>query len=155
MKRWSKLQSKLYDIISDKIDFSIHVEKYPCNSNDSHYDKNRVLPRYFITINNEIIFDYPKNFPNSTTYFISGNKMSKISNIIENYINTPKEKIMTIPPDEFGLTNILRVCDKRVGYRRLKKIYDNTNNETIKKIITLRNPNIKEIDKDDMELSNY
>lgn len=53
-KRWSKLQSRLYNLMDPKADFQIHVALYEMNSNDGYHGYK--LPRYFITIGKEIVF---------------------------------------------------------------------------------------------------
>lgn len=40
--------------------------------------------------------------------------------------------------DITGITNILRVCDKRIGKRRLREMYNNTDDFDIRYIIDLR-----------------
>ena len=56
--RWSKLQRELYKIIDDTINFQIHCVRYPMDSQRGQTD----LPRYWITLDGETIFDYPKQF---------------------------------------------------------------------------------------------
>lgn len=63
MRRWSSLQRELYKIIDDKINFQVHLSKYRMQSRYGSAD----LPRYWITLNGEIIFDYPKQFVASDT----------------------------------------------------------------------------------------
>lgn len=58
MRRWSKLQKELYLMIDPSIDFQLHCSVYPMRSQRGSTD----LPRYWITLNKEIIFDYPKQF---------------------------------------------------------------------------------------------
>ena len=65
-KRWSKLQKRLYNLIDSKIDFQIHCALYEMNSNDGYHSYK--LPRYFITIDKEIVFDYPKDFDTKKSY---------------------------------------------------------------------------------------
>ena len=60
MKRWSTLQRDLYSIIDTSIDFQIHCTKYRMQSKCGSTD----LPRYWITLGGEIIFEYPKQFVN-------------------------------------------------------------------------------------------
>lgn len=56
-KCWSKLQSKLYYLMDNKCEFQIHMAVYKMNANDSHYNNKRMLPRYWITIGDTIVFD--------------------------------------------------------------------------------------------------
>ena len=60
MKRWSTLQKNLDNIIDEQIVFQIHISKYRMDSQYGSTD----LPRYWITVGKEIIFDYPKDFVN-------------------------------------------------------------------------------------------
>lgn len=53
MKSWSKLQKELYLIIDPTIDLQIHCVAYPMRSRYG----NTALPRYWITLGKEIIFD--------------------------------------------------------------------------------------------------
>ncbi len=64
MKKWSKLQKELYLIIDPTIDFQIHCVAYPMRSRYG----NTALPRYWITLGKEIIFDYPKQFLSPENY---------------------------------------------------------------------------------------
>ena len=56
--RWSKLQSEIYKIMDEEINLQIHCSVYPMNS---RYGSTN-LPRYWITLDKEILFDYPKQF---------------------------------------------------------------------------------------------
>ena len=75
-KPWSKLQRELYDLVSDSIDFQIHCVAYRM---DSAYGSTN-LPRYWITLNKEIIWDYPKQFvtKGGTVRNLSGFEASRL-----------------------------------------------------------------------------
>lgn len=57
-KRWSKLQSRLYNLMDEKAEIQIHCALYEMNSNDGYHGNK--LSRYFITIGKDVVFDYPK-----------------------------------------------------------------------------------------------
>lgn len=140
-KRWSKLQSRLYNIIDPDINMQIHCNLYEMNSNDGWHGNK--LPRYFITIDKEIVFDYPKDFDTTKKYGFNSypwdTDISEISNVIEEYIQSPKDKILKeFSNDKWGITDILRVCDRRIGKRRLRQLIDSTSNEMLLKIIHKR-----------------
>lgn len=59
-RRWSKLQKALYNIIDPKVKLQIHCVAYPMRSKTGYANNN--VPRYWITIEKEIIWDYPKIF---------------------------------------------------------------------------------------------
>ena len=65
-KRWSKLQSRLYNLMDEKAEFQIHCALYEMNSNDGYHGSK--LPRYFITIGKDMVFDYPKQFDATLKY---------------------------------------------------------------------------------------
>lgn len=148
MKKWSKLQKKLYLIIDQKIGFQIHCSKYRMKSQNGSTD----LPRYWITLKDEIIFDYPKQFINKNgaintmshdkpnKYYPYVTDISAISDLIQSYIDTPKDDVFDkhFENDYWGLINILKAADRRIGTRRLKLLKRKTNNKAAIKIIELR-----------------
>lgn len=140
-KRWSKLQARLYNIVDPCLNFQIHCAVYEMNGN-SLYHGNK-LPRYWITVGKDVVFDYPKGFDTNSLYGYNSypwdGVIENISNSIENYLQTPKGLLMhSFDSDITGITNILRVCDKRIGKRRLREIYNNTDDFNIRYIIDLR-----------------
>lgn len=138
MSCWSKLQKELYKLIDDRLNLQIHCVAYRMKSQRGSTD----LPRYFITLGKNVIFDYPKQFANrqelqSYPYI---NDTSDISALIREYINTPSEELLskTFPDDKWQITEIFKAADKRIGQRRLNELLLNTDNEAAKEIINLR-----------------
>ena len=150
MKRWSKLAKRLYGLIDESIDFKLHCTVYKMQSRCGSTD----LPRYFITLAGEIIFDYPKDFalkdgrikslaqggaPLAKFYpYDSG--ISDIGELIREYIDTPKDELFKkhFDADEWGLANILKAADKRIGKRRLQILAKNKKNQAMQKVIAAR-----------------
>lgn len=112
MKRWSKLAKQLYELVDENIDFKLHCTVYRMQSRRGSTD----LPRYFITLAGEIIFDYPKDFVLKsggvrslaqgalTKIYPYGNDISDIGELIREYIDTPKEELFKkhFDADEWG-----------------------------------------------------
>ena len=120
MKHWSTLQSALYRVIEPKIGFQIHC----CT-----YDIGQCipLPRFWVTIGKQIIWDFPKNFMDENEeewYFYDEAK--KLSCLIKEYVDCPVNELLTHEfNDRFKLIPILHVCDRRIGKRRLEQLlYD-------------------------------
>lgn len=148
MKKWSKLQKELYLIIDPEIGFQIHCVAYPMRSRYGNTD----LPRYWITLGKEIIFDYPKQFishdggirnykPHGITKnYPYNNDISDISDLIREYIDTPVSEIFTkhFENDYWGLANILRAADRRIGQRRLDILRRRIKNQAAQKILEVR-----------------
>lgn len=140
-KRWSKLQSRVYNIVDPTLKFQIHCSLYEMNSNNGYHSNK--LPRYLITIGNNIVFDYPKQFDTTLRYGVNSypwdTDISNISNSIEEYLQTPRSELLkTFENDRCGITKILRVCDRRIGKRQLIKMQNNIENETLQNIIQIR-----------------
>lgn len=135
---WSKLQKQLYNIITDKIDLQIHCVVYSMNSNYG----NTGLPRYFITLDKEIIWDYPADFikdktlNKNTINYPYNSDVPEISNLIEEYVNTGSAELAdkVFENDRWGLTDILKSADRRIGKRRLEVMSHQVKNLTAKKI---------------------
>lgn len=137
MTAFSKLQKSLYLIVSDKVDFQIHCSVYRMNSQRG----GTGMPRYWITLGKDIIFDYPKQFISS-----EGNKnypyeteISDISDCIREYIDCPIDLLpeKKFDADLWGLTDILKAVDKRLGKKRLKN-YFVLGSPTVKEILSKR-----------------
>ena len=87
-KRWSQLQKRLYNVMEPSVNMQIHCALYEMNSNDGY--RTYKLPRYFITIGKDIVFDYPKDFDTKLNYDVNVypwiTEVADITNIIEEYI---------------------------------------------------------------------
>ena len=73
-KRWSKLQSEIYNLLDKRIDIQIHCSVYRMKSNWGSTD----LPRYWITLGKEIIFDYPQQFLDEKSSDYDGKRYGRI-----------------------------------------------------------------------------
>lgn len=137
MAVWSKLQKSLYLIVSDKVDFQIHCSVYRMNSQRGITD----LPRYWITIGKEIVFDYPKQFINdkANKSYPYETQISDISDCIREYIDCPVNLLpeKKFESDLWGLTDILKAVDKRLGKAKLNN-YFASSNSVIKEILNKR-----------------
>jgi hypothetical protein len=146
MKPWSKLQSALYNVMDRTIGVQIHCVVYPMESQYGRTD----LSRYWISLDKEIIWDYPKDFAvkdgtknhvdQKISYYPHQSDVPKISELLREYIDTPKEMLYEkhFETDKWGLINILKAADKRMGKRRLEKLKKKTHNIAALKVIEKR-----------------
>jgi hypothetical protein len=104
-------------------------------------------PRYWITLDKEIIWDYPKDFidlkhPQRKPGYCYpyGTDISNISSLFREYIDTPKEELLTkhFKKDHWGLINILRAMDRRIGTRRLSELKRKTSNKAALAVLEAR-----------------
>ncbi|WP_274022488.1 hypothetical protein [Vibrio parahaemolyticus] len=142
-KRWSKLQKELYAIRANDLNMQIHCSIYRMKSQRGQTD----IPRYWISVDNEIVWDYPRHFLNEDNpsranpkWFPHVTDIPNISALIREYIDTPKEEILSkqFSNDHWGLTNILKATDRRIGQRRLNDLSLMVGSETVDRIIRLR-----------------
>jgi len=148
MKRWSKLQKQLYNLRAPEIDFQIHCSVYSMRSRRGNTD----IPRYWITLNKEIIWDYPKDFINSPSpnrenplHYPYGTDISDISSLFREYIDTPKDELFGkhFENDYWGLINILRAADRRLGSRRLHELKKKIKNKAAVRVLHCRLEQVK------------
>lgn len=124
-KRWSKLQKKIDDLVDPALDFQIHCVKYRVPEHGGMQE----FPRYFVTLEGKTIFDWPKDYPlgdsNCGKLDISClffGRASDISDAISKYLNAPEKARMTIT-DPWGIVDIIRAADRRIGRRRWDQVF--------------------------------
>lgn len=143
MKPWSKLQKQVYNLISTDLHFQIHCAAYPMRS---MWHGSTDLPRYWITLGKDIIWDYPKDFirakdADGDEYpYPYCNDASEISQLLREYIDTPKEELITktFEGDKWGLTAILKAADRRTGKRQLLELQKTASSKAVSSIIANR-----------------
>lgn len=124
---WNKLQKRLKNIIDPKL--NIKFNNSPVRKKTSW---SEITIRFFqVILDDEIIWKFPKDTnQQKDMYFCIGQyKISKyeygkiefpIMSII-NYLDLPKDKLLDYQ-DKAGLSDVLKSCDKRIGYNRLKTL---------------------------------
>jgi hypothetical protein len=143
---WSKLQKRLYLLIDPDLEFQIHCSVVRMSTRWGNTD----LPRYWITLDGETIWDYPGQFvvPGGTRRlddpFVPGypvrTDVPLISELIREYIDTPAEELLTrhFDGDHWGLVNILRAADRRIGRRHWPDVKRKTHNQAARKVLAAR-----------------
>ena len=137
MKRWSKLQTRIYSMVDPAIPFQIHYIAYPMRSQCG----STLIPRCYITIGKEIIWDFPSNFPGACVDSYSAcSECLPIAAILREWTDAPKDDLLEFAPpaDRWGLAEILLAVDRRMGKRRLHLLCERTHSEQVKAIIAMR-----------------
>jgi len=143
MLRFSKLKKRIESFFATGLEMKIYCTVYH-NSKCLGMDQ----PRIWITLNDEIIFDFIKDFlelkipdPNyedgRPVYY---SDIEGISSIIHEYIETPVDKLFVhvFDKDLWGLTDILKAADRRIGKQRLSVLQEKTQSDAVKKVIDMR-----------------
>ena len=140
---WSKLQKEYYLLLAEGLNLQLHCRAYRMESQRGSTN----LPRYWITLGKEVIWDYPKDFVNkphpqrtNIKWYPYGTDIPDISSLIREYIDTPKTELFSkeFKNDYWELTNILKASDKRIGTRRLPYLKKKIKNKAALKVIEQR-----------------
>lgn len=127
---WSKLKKELIKLWVEELDLDIHQVIYRMQSQMGSTN----LPRYFMTLKKEVIYDFPKDFKHEVLnqgYFKTRQlkdaypyeeTISHLSQVIKLYIDTPIELLLSKEfPQDFGLTLIFKSADRRIGKNKLQE----------------------------------
>jgi len=118
--RWNKLKIRLSSIIVPELDISFN---YSPVVKKTTYSK--ILISFFqIKLNGEIIWRFPKDsnqqIEGSIVYGLWRGVEYPIMSIIK-YLDLPQDQLIHYE-DKAGLADILKVCDRRISYNRLKNL---------------------------------
>jgi hypothetical protein len=148
MARWSKLQKQLYQLLDPGIRIQVQCRIVRMNSRCGSTD----LPRYWITLGKETIWDYPGQFPAPDGRAGAGyphvTDISAISELIREYIDTPVAALMSRPfdGDHWGLVNILRAADRRIGARQWPALKNQLDDAMALKVLKARQRRVSPAD---------
>lgn len=110
------MQSALYKVIDKDVGFQMHSCSYDIGDGVG-------IPRYWITIGRQIVWDFPKNavWDKGDWYFYDEAK--SISRLIKAYVDCPKDELLTNTfDDRWQMLPYLLACDRRIGKRRLAQM---------------------------------
>ncbi|MCA1628796.1 MAG: hypothetical protein LC774_00195 [Acidobacteria bacterium] len=136
MKRWSKLQEQIYNLLLPELELQIHCAAYPMRSQYGSTD----LGRYWITLGREIIWDYPKDFAGAKRKYPYTTDIAAISELVREYVDTPVEALLRkrFDQDLWGLTAILKAADRRLGRERLTLVLGDEESEAARRVLARR-----------------
>lgn len=129
---WNKLKQRLANITAKGLDISFNNS--PVRKKTY---RNEIIIRFFqIKLDGEVIWRFPKDSKQPIDKgFICGilYEASELNNweewiLVEfpiqsiiKYLDLPKDQLIYYE-DKVGLAEILKVCDKRIGYNRLRNL---------------------------------
>jgi len=122
--RWNKLQKRLKEIIAPELNISFNNSPVVKKT-----DYSEIALRFFhIKLNREVIWRFPNDSEQPNWRFLYGHCGFQTAESYEypihsitKYLDLPKEQLLDYE-DKAGLADILKVCDKRIGYNRLKEL---------------------------------
>ena len=132
--RWNKLKQRLAGIIATELDVSFNHT--PVHKRTQY---SEIVLRFFhVKLDGEIIWRFPKDSEqpseNINGFLYGTCDIEYPKHSIIKYLDLPTDQLIHYE-DEIGLADILKVCDRRIGYNRLKNI---ELSPTAKKIFDIR-----------------
>lgn len=131
--RWSQLRGLVHDLFDQSLDLKLNLT----------VDRGRGGPsigRYWIRLNGEIVWEAPKRVSEKLELQEPDSSASEITEILREYIDTSSDEILKrdFPSDRWGVVEMLRAADRRIGKRRLPELLKRTSLDGAKKIIEAR-----------------
>ena len=138
-RRWSKLQRRMHEIFDPNIRLQFHCAIYRI---PGHVDT--VCPRYFLMLNGEIIWDWPRDYMADLNYeeihLVYRESASEISDSIADYLNSDRKAALCLKND-WGILDIFRAADRRIGRRQWNGLLESINprvSNAVEKVISSR-----------------
>lgn len=135
--RWSRLKKLLEEIIDAEIDLDIHCSAY-------RGEGGLQIGRYWIVLDGETIFDEPKNISRQLKDNRGNTTASTLTVLLREYLDTPKDELLSrlFPADTYGLIDIIRAADRRIGKRRLLELFKTSGSSAVRAVIIARHPDL-------------
>ncbi len=166
MGRWSVFKKKLEDLFCPELKIQFYANAYPVsNSASTSRRSTTTMGRFWMTCHSEVIWDYPKDFPEIGKACGAYYPCAPITNLLREYIDTPVNEILTnefadntlsfhcptyIPESHMwsrpaidlevpmGLAELLIACNRRLGKARLIQWSKNIAYPNVHKILKQR-----------------
>jgi hypothetical protein len=114
--RWSKLRKLLTELFDPELDLQIHCT--------SHRGEEIAIGRYWFVLDGETIWEVPRRVAPDLAAGIENPVASRVTAILREYLDTPRDDLpgKKFEGDEWGLADLLRAADRRIGKRRLEQL---------------------------------
>lgn len=136
---WSKLKKIVDSLFVPDLNIQVRMTKYTFKRNHAGYrswSSTPNIPRWWITSNKDIIWSFPGGVsqPRATAsikcYWGKEEDLKPMFPVwnpdivlmLGDYVNIPKDKLLDVENDVYGLNAILVSCDRRVGKKGLKAL---------------------------------
>lgn len=124
---WNKLKKRLANIVAPNLNIAFNNARYRKKTQRSEIS----IKLFHIKLDKEIIWRFPDDTQQiidenySWGHFLTENREFEsiefpIQSILK-YLDLPKEKLIDYQ-DKAGIADILKACDRRIGYNRLKNL---------------------------------
>lgn len=129
------MQSEVEKLFAEGLRLKVHCRVYRMDSQRG----SSGLPRYWLTLGRDIIWDYPKDFRGRAKEYPYVSDVSAISDLLRDYIDTPVDELLSKTfKDPWSLVDILLAADRRIGNRRLQKLKGRVQTEAAQTVLASR-----------------
>lgn len=143
-KRWSKLKKLIEDLFAPGLPLQIH-----CTAIRTTFDNEgslaEVLGVFKVCLGKHAIWNFPRQFVNEETVYPDGGNwyaygVRDLNELLRDYLDTPKAVLLKkeFARDFFGLTNMLKAADRRLGLERLEKHFKNCEQASLRQVLSAR-----------------
>ncbi len=131
-RRWSKLARDLEALFAPGLDLKLRVSVVRMQSEHG----GTPLPRYSVELDGKAVWSYPGQFPGQSPHFPYVTDVADISQLVRDFVNAPAGA--ELPQDRWGLCDVLRAADRRLGRRGLEALARTTASEAARTIVRRR-----------------
>lgn len=134
---FTKLEKRIEELFEPKLNLKFRCHSYPIRSQWG----SSSIPRFYLKLDKEIIWDFPKDFEVKEIQFYQWMDDNKISQLVRAYVDTPvaellekefeiekpsfianfKDKDSTEVNIDYKLTELFKAADRRLGKEKLFK----------------------------------
>ena len=104
-----------------------------------------VLGIFTVQLGREVIWNFPRQFVTKKTIYPDGGDaysygVRDLNELLRDYLDTRKDVLLKkeFVRDYYGMTHILKAADRRLGFERLQKHFENCELDFVKKVLSVR-----------------
>ena len=119
--RWSQLRKRLKDVFDPAIELDVQSTVQRASNGGG-------IGRYWFTMDGVTLWDEPRNVSLMVRSGVENDDAATMTGIMRRYLDISREALLTeqFPEDRWGLVEILRASDRRIGKRRLHALKSHT-----------------------------
>ena len=143
-KRWSKLKKSIEDLFLPGLPLQVYCTAIR-TTEENHGSLAELLGVFTCRLGKEVIWNFPRQFvtedfvyPDREEY--DSYSVRDLNELLRDYLDTPRDVLLQkeFLRDYFGLTNVLKAADRRLGVGRLKHHFKDGEEDFVAKILSAR-----------------
>ena len=143
-KRWSKLKKQIESIFVEGISLHVHCTAIR-TTRENEGSLAEVLGVFTVSLGKKVIWNFPSQFVDFQTIYPNGRNhysygVNDINELLRQYLDTSKDALLTkeFPGDFFGITNIFKAADRRLGLVKLQDYFKESEENAVLQVLAAR-----------------